>query len=242
MNPRSSANRRAVTATRGVTKRTRRTRVIAFDDESSGDESSDDEFHQAESSDGEYYESVAEDLSNELEQDIKKELRKAPRVKTYQQAEILVANLNKSVTEASELVEESATAAFRLPATLLEKGKNAIASLQRKFGLRSDPTTTEQPQLEFIPSGVRPTKKLKMLFGEDLKCPLCITTASDRISIHTKNRFVMTDCNHPFHENCLKDWLVNRKTCPFCRTEVLWVATNMVSGTEYVKNSLVFTV
>lgn len=231
MNPRSSAKRRAETAAQGVTKRTR---VTAYDD----DESSDDEFLQAESS-----ESSDDEFYQAFENQLEKEVRQAARVERAEQAQLLVANLNVSVENGSEFAKKSSTAAFRITEDLLQRGKNAIAALQRRFALpRIEPTTYP---LEFLPVDVdEPLESLRMLSGDDLECSYCIETINDRSTRHGVNNIVMTNCNHPFHENCLKKWLVKVRTnptCPICRTEVLWVATNIVSGTDYLKKSLEFT-
>ena len=46
------------------------------------------------------------------------------------------------------------------------------------------------------------------------ECPICIEDFSET---HPEKRLVLTDCNHCYHETCLKDWLLQRANCPVCR-------------------------
>lgn len=50
--------------------------------------------------------------------------------------------------------------------------------------------------------------------GEDNEtlgeCPICIE----------EGELVTLNCNHTFHEHCIKKWLVVNSTCPMCRTQV----------------------
>lgn len=51
-----------------------------------------------------------------------------------------------------------------------------------------------------------------------LSCNECIICLSEIIP--EKNDYMITPCNHVFHENCLEKWMVNNNTCPICRGEL----------------------
>ena len=39
-------------------------------------------------------------------------------------------------------------------------------------------------------------------------------------------KFHMTPCGHIFHENCLRVWEENNKTCPMCRAKINYKIDN----------------
>ena len=57
------------------------------------------------------------------------------------------------------------------------------------------------------------------------ECPICIEEFTENLTSDTENlsesptekRLVLTDCNHCYHEKCLREWLVQHKNCPVCR-------------------------
>jgi hypothetical protein len=44
-------------------------------------------------------------------------------------------------------------------------------------------------------------------------CSICFEKLTDDI-------LGVTKCNHIYHHNCIKQWLINNKTCPLCRTSI----------------------
>ena len=52
--------------------------------------------------------------------------------------------------------------------------------------------------------------------SEELICSICYDDYSD-----INNEIVLLQCNHHYHENCLKQWLCTYNyNCPYCRTSV----------------------
>jgi hypothetical protein len=43
------------------------------------------------------------------------------------------------------------------------------------------------------------------------ECPICFESMDDANNVKCCN------CGHSFHKNCLDEWLMTKKTCPFCR-------------------------
>ena len=60
----------------------------------------------------------------------------------------------------------------------------------------------------------------------DYKCSICLD------SLEENNIITLLNCNHQFHESCLKQWTINNNTCPLCRT--------VVTSLFYAKISLIF--
>jgi len=57
-------------------------------------------------------------------------------------------------------------------------------------------------------------------------CVICADELSD-----SSNRLVVTlSCDHTFHEDCLREWLTRRHTCPTCRMEL------EVSDSKYLRH------
>jgi Ring finger domain len=46
------------------------------------------------------------------------------------------------------------------------------------------------------------------------ECPICIEDFTENL---TEKNLVLTDCNHCYHEACLKEWISQHNTCPVCR-------------------------
>ena len=57
---------------------------------------------------------------------------------------------------------------------------------------------------------------------EDEQCSICQTvyTVGDHL--------VRTPCNHHYHAMCLSEWMVNQKSCPYCRVQIVrsYLTTN----------------
>ena len=45
------------------------------------------------------------------------------------------------------------------------------------------------------------------------ECPICI----EEFKENCKKKLVLTDCNHCYHENCLREWISQHNNCPVCR-------------------------
>ena len=51
-------------------------------------------------------------------------------------------------------------------------------------------------------------------YSENYQCIICMEEFE-------KNEIVkLLPCEHIFHKNCIKQWLLKQKTCPFCKAEI----------------------
>jgi hypothetical protein len=61
-------------------------------------------------------------------------------------------------------------------------------------------------------------KGRKIKLSDDLlldECPICLDN-------YQSNREVMNlDCNHVFHHDCIRLWLIENNTCPQCRENII---------------------
>ena len=59
-----------------------------------------------------------------------------------------------------------------------------------------------------------PVDKLKYIENE---CPVCM----EQLNPETEIIFVLKNCGHCFHENCIMQWILRDKnTCPLCKTKI----------------------
>lgn len=48
-------------------------------------------------------------------------------------------------------------------------------------------------------------------------CPICL----ELLDKEDKNKSVyLKNCEHQFHDSCIKEWLKNNNSCPICRSEI----------------------
>ena len=52
------------------------------------------------------------------------------------------------------------------------------------------------------------------LFNQDEDCSICYESMID------DDDTITTPCNHTFHKDCLKKWVINKNNCPLCRSEL----------------------
>tara|TARA_B100002051_G_C16739583_1_gene643382 strand:+ start:675 stop:1127 length:453 start_codon:yes stop_codon:yes gene_type:complete len=50
--------------------------------------------------------------------------------------------------------------------------------------------------------------------GDMDECPVCLEKYNEY------EELIELDCNHYYHEKCIKDWLKNNRNCPMCREGV----------------------
>lgn len=65
------------------------------------------------------------------------------------------------------------------------------------------------------------------------QCPICYE------NMDNVDNITETDCNHIFCENCIRLWLENNKTCPFCRMEIVgnkFIMNNDLELTNKINN------
>jgi hypothetical protein len=55
-------------------------------------------------------------------------------------------------------------------------------------------------------------KNIELIEVKEKICPICLQGYSDDSII-----FIL-DCNHTYHEQCIKEWAITNRTCPMCRT------------------------
>jgi hypothetical protein len=44
-----------------------------------------------------------------------------------------------------------------------------------------------------------------------MECSICLTDVTDKVILH---------CSHHFCKKCIYHWLINKPTCPYCRSKV----------------------
>ena len=67
-------------------------------------------------------------------------------------------------------------------------------------------------EIENINNNILP--KENNFVTNDYECSICLD------SLEENNIITLVNCNHQFHESCLKQWTANNNTCPLCRTVV----------------------
>lgn len=54
----------------------------------------------------------------------------------------------------------------------------------------------------------------KKKYSENYQCIICME------EFVKKEKLKLLPCGHIFHDNCIKQWLLKEKTCPFCKSEI----------------------
>ena len=54
----------------------------------------------------------------------------------------------------------------------------------------------------------------KKKYSENYQCIICME------EFVKKENLKLLPCGHIFHDNCIKQWLLKEKTCPFCKSEI----------------------
>jgi hypothetical protein len=52
---------------------------------------------------------------------------------------------------------------------------------------------------------------------DDYECAICLDSLD---SLEGNKIIQLNNCNHKFHESCLKQWVLHNNTCPLCRTNI----------------------
>jgi len=74
---------------------------------------------------------------------------------------------------------------------------------------------TNGPVITISPEPVILMKKNYTTDIEDMEsCPVCLDKYNE------DEELVELDCHHYYHEKCIKDWLINNRSCPMCREDV----------------------
>lgn len=51
------------------------------------------------------------------------------------------------------------------------------------------------------------------------ECSICLDKFD--FDIENNSLVLLLDCGHHFHVHCVKDWIMEKKTCPLCRENVV---------------------
>ena len=51
-------------------------------------------------------------------------------------------------------------------------------------------------------------------YSENYQCIICME------EFKIKEKVKLLPCGHIFHKNCIKEWLLKQKSCPFCKSEI----------------------
>ena len=54
----------------------------------------------------------------------------------------------------------------------------------------------------------------KNKYSENYQCIICME------EFEIKEKVKLLPCGHIFHKNCIKQWLLKQKSCPFCKSEI----------------------
>ena len=54
----------------------------------------------------------------------------------------------------------------------------------------------------------------KNKYSENYQCIICME------EFKIKEKVKLLPCGHIFHKNCIKEWLLKQKSCPFCKSEI----------------------
>ena len=65
-------------------------------------------------------------------------------------------------------------------------------------------------QIEKLPE----IKYDKNKYSENYQCIICMEEFQKR------EKVTLLPCGHIFHKNCIKEWLLKEKSCPFCKSEI----------------------
>jgi hypothetical protein len=49
----------------------------------------------------------------------------------------------------------------------------------------------------------------------DNECSICLESSI--------NKFMKLNCDHLFHEKCIKKWIENHNSCPICRDDIITI-------------------
>ena len=60
--------------------------------------------------------------------------------------------------------------------------------------------------------------KVEKVKVKRLECCICLEEGS--------NKFMKLNCEHLFHEKCIKDWIRENNSCPICRNTVITLLIN----------------
>jgi len=83
-----------------------------------------------------------------------------------------------------------------------------LLQLEENVGNVSKGLTSQQ--IDFLPV----TKYKKQLYSENYQCIICMEEFEE------KEKVKLLPCGHIFHINCIKQWLLKQKSCPFCKSEI----------------------
>ena len=83
-----------------------------------------------------------------------------------------------------------------------------LLQLEDNLGSVNKGLTSEQ--IDKLPLTTFKKKK----FTENFQCIICMEEFQE------KEKVKLLPCGHIFHDNCIKQWLLNQKTCPFCKDEI----------------------
>ena len=83
-----------------------------------------------------------------------------------------------------------------------------LLQLEENVGNVSKGLTSQQ--IDFLPV----TKYKKNLYSENYQCIICMEEFEE------KEKVKLLPCGHIFHINCIKQWLLKQKSCPFCKSEI----------------------
>ena len=70
-------------------------------------------------------------------------------------------------------------------------------------------------QQQFLPAKYDYKRPVTISIEESLECVICMSSVDVR-----QRDYMITPCDHIFHEACLKEWLEQKMECPVCRGQL----------------------
>ena len=111
----------------------------------------------------------------------------------------------KAISELEEQLQIARNEYWQIKETV-EKLKANYNKLLKKYNLLSE----KNVQNEKIKNQILDTFKIREKFEKEI-CSICREEAGE---------FMVTNCGHNFHKNCIKIHLRNNNKCPMCRTKI----------------------
>ena len=77
---------------------------------------------------------------------------------------------------------------------------------------------------------------------DDYECAICLDSLDSLDNCEENKIIQLNNCNHKFHESCLKQWLLHNNTCPLCRTNInnfIEAKISLLCGNLFKKKTII---
>lgn len=126
---------------------------------------------------------------------------------------------NNASSSSSTNVQENNESVFN---NLFNNSENIFDNFTENISNSFSNIINESFQQEQQRENNKPTQKsiidkLKIVKSHQIKdedCPICLD------GYNSQSQIILLPCLHPFHDNCIKEWLSKNVTCPICRKDI----------------------